>query len=856
MTHRSFLRAVRPAHLVAGYVAAICFIAAVVVVAYRDTTRVADAAGWSAHTLRVVRVLKDLESQLNAAEGSQRGYVITGRSEYLDQYRRAERAIDAGLAELRRLTADNPVQQTRLRALGPIVAERLAALDHSADARRTKGLDAAAAIIASGHGQRLMNDVVTRIEVLERDERTLLRQRQARQRVTTRAFVTTIVGGALVSISLFAFVCFVLWWQTAERDKAEVVSHEIGRQLRLAHAANQQLMDHSLDVICSMDADGRFRDVSAAVASVWGYEREELIGKPYMDFVHPEDHALTREAARSIMGGQPTRDFENRYVRKDGSIVHVMWSATWSTVHDSMFCVARDMTERKLVEDELRHATAAAEAATRAKSAFVANMSHEIRTPLSGVLGMLDLVRVTPLSDDQARYLGIAESSARSLLTIVNDVLDLSKVESGRMQLESLAFDLDQCLDSGLAPLAIAARAKGLAFQCRVGDDVPRALVGDAGRLQQILVNLVGNAVKFTEQGEVSVSVIRVDADSRKARLQFTIKDSGIGIPEQRRSAVFEPFTQADGTTTRRHGGTGLGLTIASRLARALDGGLWLDETHGPGTTFHFTAAFELPDKAASDQNPDARTATVERHRRALHVLLAEDTESIRIYVGALLREWGHRVTEVANGLAAVDAFFAERPDLVLMDGHMPECDGLRATALIRAGEGASVPRVPIVALTAKAMNGDREACVRAGMTGYLSKPVDKAALFAAVAEIAGIQTRAAILGNLGGDEALLARLVPVFLDESARLLTRLEASMAALDREAIERLAHSLKSTIGHWTVGPAYEAARTLEADARAGTVEAGSPAWAALREELPRVRDEVARLSPSLAVAGRSR
>jgi len=511
--------------------------------------------------------------------------------------------------------------------------------------------------------------------------------------------------------------------------------------------------------------------------------------------------------------------------------------------------------ERREAEARLRGATTTAEEATRAKSEFLANMSHEIRTPLSGILGMLELARATSLNVQQARYISIADASARSLLTLINDVLDLSKVEAGRMEISDAPFDLSVCLQTGLASLALTARRKGLSYSCVIDDDVPRTLTGDAGRLQQILINLVGNAVKFTDRGSVTVRVSSAARRGERVTLLFSVADTGIGIPANRRAAVFEPFTQADNGSDRRQPGTGLGLAIASRLAQMMGGRLELAPAAGTGTTFRFTAVFAVQETVeAPDGGAPAAVGNL-RHARPLHILLAEDTESIRIFVEELLRSWGHRVTCVTTGFDAVEAYVAERPDLVLMDVHMPECDGMRATSMLRSRERDTGMRVPIIALTARAMLGDKEACLEGGMDGYLPKPINGTALFEAIAGVAGTAPAAAtppaidgnrILESLGGDTALLHRISKIFLTESERLERDLIDAIERADRDAVELLAHSLKSSLGHWTMGAAYEAARDIEAAARRRQLDEAASSWRRLQAELPGVRDQVSRLA----------
>jgi signal transduction histidine kinase/CheY-like chemotaxis protein len=395
------------------------------------------------------------------------------------------------------------------------------------------------------------------------------------------------------------------------------------------------------------------------------------------------------------------------------------------------------------------HLKLAAEEASRAKSTFVANISHELRTPMNGILGMTELLSSTPLTRQQGEYLDMVRSSADSLLAILNEVLDFSKVETGKVELVCEAFDLRGALGDTLQILRLQAYRKGLEMTCDIAEEVPGAVVGDALRLRQILVNLAGNAVKFTESGEIVLSLTVEGRPSQdEVLLHFAVRDTGIGISPEKQRSIFEPFVQADSSTSRRFGGTGLGLTISRRLVEMMGGHMGVESEPGCGATFYFTAVFPVASEAspagphaevlqgaaapisrtAADSSPERRPA----ERRA-RVLVVEDNKINQQVAARMLESAGHEVTIAANGRIALDILQNSRFDVILMDEHMPEMNGIEATRAIRQQEKLSGEHVPVIAVTAAAMRGDRDSCLAAGMDDYLTKPLSRDDLLATV---------------------------------------------------------------------------------------------------------------------------
>jgi len=475
----------------------------------------------------------------------------------------------------------------------------------------------------------------------------------------------------------------------------------------------------------------RFLAVNDAALAHYGFTREEFLARGALDIRPEADWEAARAAISGVTEAAPYRG-EWKHLTKPGALIDV--AITANTIEfdgrPAALVHAADITIRKRAEAAERAARQAAEAASRSKSEFLANMSHEIRTPMNGVMGMMDLALDTDLDAEQRDYLQIAKSSAESLLTIINDVLDFSKIEAGKLDLAPIPFHLGDSLADMISPLALRAHTKGLEVALQIAPDVPDELLGDIGRIRQVVINLAGNAIKFTEAGEV---VLRVEAETPAGAdvvLHLAVEDSGIGIPEHKQAAIFEAFAQADSSITRQYGGTGLGLAIASQLVALMGGRIWVESTVGRGSTFHFTVRVQRGSERL------ARGEPLSADLRDLAVLIVDDNATNRRILQRTITQWGMHAASVAGGaeaLAALEAAEREHQayDLVVLDAHMPDMDGFALGERIRQRTASAPPTV--IMLTSGGRRGDGARCRELGIAGYLTKPVRPSDLLQAI---------------------------------------------------------------------------------------------------------------------------
>ncbi len=555
-----------------------------------------------------------------------------------------------------------------------------------------------------------------------------------RQIATEAAIAVYIMAGLIGILVALAIILVRTLWQ---RSRVEPTARDSEERYRL-------LADHSSDMIILINLHDKKRHyVSPSSRRLFGYEPEELTGQSIESMIHPDDIDALRKAEEELQNlGRAIITARNR--RKDGTYIWV--ETTWEKIVNSksgeleLVAIARDVTERVEAQEALRAAMQAAEtariradAANQAKSQFLANMSHEIRTPINGIMGMSHLLLETSLTDEQLNYAKTITACGTSLLALINDILDLSKLEAGGMVLERVPFDLAALVETVISMMTPLARDKNLELSARISDDARGSYIGDPMRLRQALINLVGNAIKFTELGSVRIEISSTDDAAGASLLRFAIVDTGIGISEAAQGALFQKFAQADASIARKFGGTGLGLAITKQLVQLMGGTIAASSREGVGS--HFWFEVPLPRVAAALSPERGARPALNSSPRKLQVLLVEDNMINQQVARIILEKAGHQVDIVDNGHKAIEAVQSKTYDIVLMDIQMSGLDGIAATARIRALPPPACT-IPIIALTANALVGAREEYLSAGMNGYISKPFNPPDLLATLDRI------------------------------------------------------------------------------------------------------------------------
>jgi len=973
---------------------------------FRQIDKLAETQRWVSHTHEVQKVLYELLASLNDTGSGQRGYAMTGEDSYLTLYRTGRKNVAKSIEDLRFLLKDNDTQTTNLNSLAALIDLRIAQIDEQLKLGTKIQIGSAEDRARVMRAKALMDQIRKAREGMDLHEGILLIQREDDAEKATRLTKMIAGIGSGLGFLLLALTFLQLVAENSARQKSEMA-------LRKSEEWLHTIADNMPALIGYVDTEQRYRFNNRTYEAWHGLTPNQLHGMSMEEFMGVENYKLVKDHIEKCLGGKRVTFEREMTELKIGRFAQVTYIPHFDgNLHViGAFVLIIDITERKIAEAEAEVARKAAEAASRSKSEFLANMSHEIRTPMNGILGMVDLVGRTSLTDQQQRHIGMIKVSANALLEIIDEILDVSKIEAGKLELDSHPFSLRDTLETAMTIMSSRAHLKDLELACHIPSDVPDGFTGDPTRLNQIILNLVGNAIKFTEKGEIFMRVAIDSQTEESACLHFSVKDSGIGVPADKQKIIFDAFTQADSSTTRRFGGTGLGLTICREFVALMGGKVWVESTPGVGSTFHFTVklayakepvpsrfmpatvdiagrpvlvvddnatnrfilgemltswrmkativndgatalkvleqardegepfsvvlvdsdmpgmdGFTLASRIKEDAAAAGTTVTmlssahlsrdVERCRKmgvaylikpvapstlmdsivsamsaltaktfpkktipagehsehVLRVLLAEDNLVNQAVAVGLLESLGHSTVIASNGREAVDQYEKGDFDLVLMDIQMPEMDGFAATAKIRGLQGKDEARIPIVAMTAHAMKGDRERCIAAGMDDYISKPVNPKDLLhlmmrlnlvnTALHETQGIPPapeekkskaygkidKAALLDNFKDGEDLLKSIAGVFVEHAPKWMADIEDAISRRDAAALMASSHALKGSVSNFIQAGPYDSAMQLELKGRSGDLSGVEDIFEDLRRQIDALCETLSEFHPA--------
>ena len=740
-------------HLRLGFAAIIVALAATGVLSYRTTQLYVLTNTWVEHTDAVLRNLDLLGSTIQQAEADQRDYLLTGDARYLEPLQNAPGAVAERLDTLRHLTADNPGQQRRLAVLAPVLAAKLALMSDIARHRGTDGKESLL-MLRSSPAKPLTDDISARLLNLADVETALLQRRRTDAAAAAQWERVMMAMGSVVGVIAVGLVSLLTGRAVRRLDTNIAGRHAAESELRTLNAelesriaerthdlrrqsqVMQSIFDTMTDGVIVCDRNAQITHRNPAAALILGIDLAQSDFSQltkHFDVLPSVDASPTPAEQWPLARAMRGETVDNvRFIARGPTQQHEKWleasARPVTDEHGQLYggmIVFRDVTLRQQAEEEMAHAHALALETARLRTEFLSNVSHEVLTPLNGMVGMSRLLLDSGLDAQQREYAETVRASGDMLRGIIEDVLDFSHLADGRFVLEESGFDPHDSMERVAAQFAGPAQRRGLKLTLELDERLPHLVRGDSRRLEQILSNLVSNAVKFTERGEIVMRARQSGESADGVTLMFEMRDTGIGIAADHRNKIFQPFSQVDGSASRKYGGSGLGLAISAELVRLMSGEISLESELHRGSTFRFTASMGSPGSRPSGGFANARDRNGGAVQPPITILVVEDNEVNQKLTQTQLNILGFASDVVSDGREALDALALKPYPIVLMDCQMPGMDGYAATIELRRREAATARRTTVIAMTAHALSGAREKCQAAGMDDYLSKPVD-----------------------------------------------------------------------------------------------------------------------------------
>lgn len=824
-------------------VIALIILSIIGVSAYKTKSKLVEYANRSTHTSQILIELREMISDIQDAESGINNYLLSEDETFLDPYKKAIEKVGQRRENLNRLVADHSEQQQKVYKLNKLIHEKLEQLYRiiqSSSESETPGKGIQPQVVL---GSIIMSDIRKLTAEIEAEQTALYTQQLEEANSTSEK--------SYMSIAFATFLVFVFLFSS------RVIVSRQAKQRLLAEIEVKKMsiaLENAVEGISRIDANGNYIFVNKTYANILGYQPESLVGKNWLTIISADDHKRLM-ATHQVMLTRGKSESEAVGICNDKSTKFLKMTLVLNRADGTFsghYCFIADISVQKRENQELINARKAALEASVAKTEFLANMSHEIRTPMNGVIGMTGLLAATPLTQQQKEYLSTIKVSADALLTLINDILDLSKIESRKMTFENIDFEIEDVVNDSRKILEHAATNKGISLTVDVAPGVPRVLKGDPGKLKQVLVNLMGNAVKFTSEGGVSTFITMLSEDTGSVELRVEVHDTGIGISPDQQARLFQAFTQADSSTSRQYGGTGLGLAICKRMVNMMHGEIGVQSEAGKGSTFWFNVRIERGNAENIKKTDKKEFKLGAFNNLGLSILIVEDNVVNQRVAIEMVSNLGLKAEAVGTGLEALEAYKNKQYDLILMDCHLPGMDGYETTQEIRKLESVSGRHIPIVALTADVTSGDRKMAFEAGMDDYATKPIefnvlattlekwlktDAGSLVENTMSLPPTPEAPSIDGSVNwqvidklnsyqrpGAPSLILEMFNLYIESSPKSLEQIRFAIQRADHEALTDEAHALKSAsaqLGLYKVSKLCQALEDIDSQAFASGV-----------------------------------